>query len=720
MKKYSLMGKGIAVGIILLFIGTSVIPITAQEIEKPSLPTSRGDWLYVGGSGPWNYTKIQDAIDNASDGDTVFVYQGTYYENVDIDKIIYLLGEDKNFTVIDGRGKKDVICVHNDNAGLIVSGFTIQNSGNYSDGYTEDCGVDVLSNNNTIENNIITHHPLHGIRVGLANNNTLRKNIILNNPNDGIWIDYSDNNIIVNNIIFNNTYSGIRIDDGKKNSISNNILTYNFLGVTISTLSSGNLDNIISNNTISNNSVGVDILRAKTFVYRNNFLNNTQYNATQHAQVLLCRCTWEGNYWDDWIGLKSAVLSLFPKHIMSGLNFDWHPAHQPYEVNSVCPIYHEIDSKQGLRDDSIDKTAVVKKPVFYTSPEPTPLETPSSFSWMDYNGEDYTTPAKNQGKVGSCWAFAALGALESVIKIRENCSALNPDLSEQYLMSCLPKIREENNVRPFFWIMNTSAEGNYCNGVTTEACFPYVIHLEVPPSHIHPDWKDHLIPILDFWYWIPDKSPRENREIIKTQIMQKGPVTALIEAQLLFKKWGYSHHSPTDYYPHIPSIWRLMGKWGGLHLLMILGWKDNPLIPSGGYWICKNSWGASFGYDGFCNLAYGALGIGDVIYPIDPIYMPYIGWVDYDPESVDWPPIADAGGNYHGNVGQEILFNASGSVDADGDIISCLWDFGDGTYGAGNSLFHVYGQLGVYSVILTVTDQGSNMGTDTTSATINT
>ena len=59
------------------------------------------------------------------DTDTVFVYHGTYYENVDIDKIINLIGEDKNTTIIDGGGKHDVICIHNDNDGVTVSGFTI-------------------------------------------------------------------------------------------------------------------------------------------------------------------------------------------------------------------------------------------------------------------------------------------------------------------------------------------------------------------------------------------------------------------------------------------------------------------------------------------------------------------------------------------------------------------------------------------------------------------
>lgn len=42
-----------------------------------------GDTLYVGGDGPGNYSTIQAAIDNASGGDSVFVYKGIYHENVE-------------------------------------------------------------------------------------------------------------------------------------------------------------------------------------------------------------------------------------------------------------------------------------------------------------------------------------------------------------------------------------------------------------------------------------------------------------------------------------------------------------------------------------------------------------------------------------------------------------------------------------------------------------
>ena len=114
MMKKGLFCKGLVLGVILLFVGASVVTsMGVNVVEKQDLQdtktffedyNSNGNILYVGGEGPNNYTKIQDAINNAIDGDTVFVYNDSspYYENIIVDKAINLVGEERDTTIIIG------------------------------------------------------------------------------------------------------------------------------------------------------------------------------------------------------------------------------------------------------------------------------------------------------------------------------------------------------------------------------------------------------------------------------------------------------------------------------------------------------------------------------------------------------------------------------------------------------------------------------------------
>jgi hypothetical protein len=83
------------------------------------------------------------------------------------------------------------------------------------------------------------------------------------------------------------------------------------------------------------------------------------------------------------------------------------------------------------------------------------------------------------------------------------------------------------------------------------------------------------------------------------------------------------------------------------------------------------------------------------------------------------PPIADAGGPYFANVGEEITFNASGSYDPNGEIVSYEWIFGDWTNASGMIVNHTYINPGYYTVILTVIDNDGAISNDTTYALVN-
>jgi len=101
--------------------------ITGAPPQQPS----NGDILYVGGVGSGNYSNIQDAINASFNGDTVFVYNGIYYENIVVNKTIDLLGENTEETIIDGGGIGDVVELTANNTN--ISGFTIRHPGPISD-----------------------------------------------------------------------------------------------------------------------------------------------------------------------------------------------------------------------------------------------------------------------------------------------------------------------------------------------------------------------------------------------------------------------------------------------------------------------------------------------------------------------------------------------------------------------------------------------------------
>lgn len=351
MKQYPLIGKCLAVGIIFLFVGICDVPSIAQDTEK-QLPASRGNWFYVGGSGPGNYTRIQDAIDDASDGDTVFVYHHStpYYENLLVDKSIRLIGEDKNTTIIDGERIDNVVNITAD--GVTVEGFTIQNS-NISD-YNFGAGVYIHSNHNTISGNIITDNIYSGIELDYADNNTISNNIITNNLWSGIEILDSENNTISHNTISGNEV-GIVIDYSFWNTIVGNKIENNYYGIDL--LLCGN--NIISLNAISDSKLyGIQAtVISDNKICQNNFVGNRRDAAldflirTLWLYVFLTgqplsRNVWDGNYWNRsrvipyripgyidigaFFGFFGFIIIPFPS-----FTFDWHPAQEPYDIPGV-------------------------------------------------------------------------------------------------------------------------------------------------------------------------------------------------------------------------------------------------------------------------------------------------------------------------------------------------------------------------------------------------
>ena len=208
----------------------SITQTDSKVVKKSSSPLSNGNTLYVGGSGPNNYTDIDDAIHDASEGDTVFVYDDSspYYEKhgITILKSINLIGENKETTIIDGRGPtmytSPVITIRESAEGVTISGFTIQNSGDFF----IDSGIEIRSSYNNITGNIISNN-FYGIALyatySTVDYNAISDNIFTSNFNGGAFFVNSKNNMISKNT-FSDNLGGVIFEAGSDyNNVSDNV-----------------------------------------------------------------------------------------------------------------------------------------------------------------------------------------------------------------------------------------------------------------------------------------------------------------------------------------------------------------------------------------------------------------------------------------------------------------------------------------------------------------
>ena len=254
------MKKILVVGIILLFLCSS-IPTLAQPKESIRLLSHT---LYVGGSGPGNYTTIQDAIIAASDGDTVYVYDGTYNERLIINKSIQLRGESTK-TIIESQLSTihpNLILIEKDYT--TISRFTLMSTdkehrtalircctSNYHEGVIvtnnlfigdNNTGIMICANNSTIANNSFN---LQDWAVGIyafGQNYSIMNNTFHTQTGISLW--ESNNSIIINNR-FSYISEGLVIYSGLRTMIINNTFT-NFTSWAIGLLVS-ETTSIISN-----------------------------------------------------------------------------------------------------------------------------------------------------------------------------------------------------------------------------------------------------------------------------------------------------------------------------------------------------------------------------------------------------------------------------------------------------------------------------------------
>ena len=301
--------------------------------------------LYVGGSGPGNYSTIGEAVNDAKDGDTIFVYNDSspYFENIVIDRALCLLGEDTASTMIHGNGAEDVLIVHADN--VTIQGFTIVSW------KRRQSGCDPLVDPSFSD--LVVGLEIAGIFLSGCKNARVTKNIISWNYNGvflqdcrnasvvGNRLSSNENCIVAENSVYitivGNAIGGGRIHRGvylgsssfcevSENSIG--FTTHYAIGLGASE------ENVIWGNTLADNGLhGMYVFSSyENLIVHNNFVRNGQHAWDNGDNLWDSGYPGGGNYWANYTGgdLDGDGLGDTPYNISAGDNQDRYPLMYPW------------------------------------------------------------------------------------------------------------------------------------------------------------------------------------------------------------------------------------------------------------------------------------------------------------------------------------------------------------------------------------------------------
>jgi len=372
---------------------------------------------------PDDYSTIQEAIDNANDGDKVFVKSGTYNESLTINKKIILEGENKFTTIVKGDGTTALLIKHDN---VKVNGFTFKRTSTMRWYYgihlleVENCNIFenivtntfngiwiVKSQQNTIQNNIAYKNWM-GIVLKESNLNTIQNNQAISNVEEGISLANSQENSITWNYLKSNGYSGISLErtstspGNSDNEIKGNLVESNgnfgikigygssnnmVLGNNVSSNGSGGYDagiyvgyrrNKITENIISNNYVGIQLDDENSKFYRNTIENNRLGGVCDKNRVYK-HVFYENNFFNDLVVFdrKSECVWEFNSKGNFWSNYNG----TDYDDDGLGETIYRIDDKNmDRRVFMVPVSVLIDVPDFapFSMPSPTPSFEPTS------------------------------------------------------------------------------------------------------------------------------------------------------------------------------------------------------------------------------------------------------------------------------------------------------------------------------------------------------
>ena len=283
------------------------------------------------------------------------------------------------------------------------------------------------------------------------------------------------------------------------------------------------------------------------------------------------------------------------------------------------------DYTNGYIPFHIDLSHLDDNPPVEESYSPIPLykagNIPETYDLRNVGGNSYVTGIKSQGSYGTCWAHAAIGAIES--NLIKNGLGIN-DLSEMHLAwfafrnSDKSKAFHNLTSAAFATVMDHGGNAFYPTALFSRLAGP-ATESEVPygssqPSKSTPESYSIAVRLRDVYYLRMGMKEGDRlnvnvssteRDNVKRRIMENGSVMAsYYDNQSNNKEYYNKSSNGTAYY-------YTGGGYQTNHAVQIVGWNDkfsrsnfknNPGMD--GAWLIKNSWGTSFGDSGYFWMSY--------------------------------------------------------------------------------------------------------------------
>ncbi len=295
----------------------SVADVTVTG-EEEVLNGSGGRIWYVG-KGDADFADIQDAIDNASPGDTIIVKPGTYIENLVVNVANLTIRSESGYgsTIVQAaRDYEHVFYVAADDVDIM--GFTIKGATNRYAHRFRTAGIYIVSARSNISDNYITGNN-NGIVVSVGSYARIVRNHIAGNTACGIMLQIANNCEVMDNVISANKF-GIQLWGSSNCEILNNVIESNNLGLY---LLCTNTDNIVNNTIYMSTNYSIYLSQSwNNRIYHNNFIisgtgvgvnaRDDRRDANYWSHPILL----EGNYWSDYTGIDNGNGT--GKHAISG------------------------------------------------------------------------------------------------------------------------------------------------------------------------------------------------------------------------------------------------------------------------------------------------------------------------------------------------------------------------------------------------------------------